>query len=520
MAILGGVDYTAEGSGIYPDQTLENINLSDITLKSDFLPFKPGYIFDTHFSERGRFTRLIHFIARYYSDHQQLIKGIGVDDQTALAIDENNIATSYGTGGAHFYYFENSDPQIINDQLVGGGVKTFSIIDGQSVNLDDLTTRPQYEEALTVSESNLDKTIFAQQQTEYSQMGPLFTDFFTGADSVILISNPGDSEAGVLVNDLRNSFESEITWIELSETSNSALQVELRNKIRQAGHFIIFNVSPEELDDFASGQTGQLLQRAINNAGITIAAVGSTANAIGQKYCINCEDDPLASFSGSLQFSDGFNFISSTIVIADTYAFSTDFYENKTSAGHWAAMKYGLSNSIFLQDETYLKVYGSDQEASLTVHGSVPGIVFHNMATEYSNVIFGNDANGLTRQIVGFNEGSYSFADENYIVQVGEFINREPEDLGWENNENPVTGINDVITGVKLFQDGNSLWFDSGNYDHLNISVYSISGQELIKTNASRRDRVILQEKSHTIVLVLLTDIENNVILRSKFLFK
>ncbi|MCX2743478.1 cyanophycinase [Mangrovivirga sp. M17] len=518
MAILGGVDYTAERSGVYPDQTLENVNLSDITLKNDFLPFKPGYIFDTHFTERGRFTRLIHFIARYYIDQNKLIKGIGVDDQTALAIDENNLATLYGTGGAHFYYFENSAPQIINNQLIGEGIKTFSIIHGQSVDLNKINARPNYEESSHVTTGKADKIIFAQEQTKFAELEALFTDFFLDVDSAILISNPGDSEAGILANELRNSFDSEITWIELSEASNSALQVGLRNKIRQARHFVIFNVNPIEIENFSSGQTGELLKKAINNSGVTLAAIGSSAKAIGERYCHNCENDPAASYTGSLQFSEGFNLISSTIVIADTYAFSTDFYENLTSAGHWAAINYDLSNSIFLQDETYLKISGSEDKANLSVHGTVPGIIFHNQATEYSRVKFGNDANGSTRQIVGFNNGSYSFANENYFISIGDYNAKEPEDLGWENNENPITGINDLKTNVKLFQDGNSLWFDSEKHKKLNVSAYSITGQELVNTRAFSNEKIRFQEKSHTIILVLLTDIENNVILINKFL--
>lgn len=107
MAILSGVIFTAQNGSVYPSDALTNINDSDITLANDFLPFLPGIIVDTHFTERGRGSRLLAFMANWFIHHNEIVIGIGVDDRTALCIDENNLATVYGTGSVSIYQAES-----------------------------------------------------------------------------------------------------------------------------------------------------------------------------------------------------------------------------------------------------------------------------------------------------------------------------------------------------------------------------------------------------------------------------
>ncbi|NMM48929.1 cyanophycinase [Marinigracilibium pacificum] len=521
MAILGGTDYTAEAGSVYPDETLSDIRLSDITLKDDFLSFKPGYLFDTHFTERGRFTRLIHFISRYYLDNGTLISGIGVDDQTALAIDENNQATAFGTGGAHFYYFENN-PQITNGQLVGGDVMTFSIVDGQSVNLDDLSNRPQYSNQVNAGSVSLNKTLLIQKKSEFTELEPLLNEMLSigDSDSLVLISNSNNSKAGSVVNSIRTEKGIIVTWLELTEASNSSLQVDLRNKIRQANHFILFEVTPAEIEDFANGQTGILLKKAINNAGVVLALVGESAEMAGEKYCTNCSDVSSASYDGLLDFYDGFNFLSSTMIIANTYDLSTDFYENNASAGHWAAMNYGLKNTVFVQDETFIKASENDGKISITVHGEVPGIVFTNNSTSYQNVSFGNDASGTTRQIVGFENGTYFFSDETNKYYAGQFSVEVPEDLGWESIDEPITGIEIEKSKIGFRTNGKDFWFVSDEYWELDVKVFATNGQILDNCKLLSGQKFPIKNNSSNMVLVLLSDIENNIILTRKVILQ
>ena len=57
-------------------------------------------IIDTHFRERSREGRLMAFIAKAGYENYS---GIGIDEQTAVVIDENGIATTFGIGFAWYY---------------------------------------------------------------------------------------------------------------------------------------------------------------------------------------------------------------------------------------------------------------------------------------------------------------------------------------------------------------------------------------------------------------------------------
>ncbi|NJM94725.1 MAG: cyanophycinase [Cytophagales bacterium] len=122
LHILSGVDYTAEGSSVDPSNALGNINTNLYTLKKDFLPFQEGYLFDSHFSERGRVGRLVPMLARWYKDEQEALTGIGIDDLSAMGI-ANDTGYVFGTGAAHLFIpkaegFSFSSNTFSNDSII------------------------------------------------------------------------------------------------------------------------------------------------------------------------------------------------------------------------------------------------------------------------------------------------------------------------------------------------------------------------------------------------------------------
>ncbi|MCK7509001.1 MAG: hypothetical protein MZV70_36525 [Desulfobacterales bacterium] len=53
LAILSGTAFVAEYGDCYSNSAVKNYNLASITLRNDFLEMKPGFIFDSHFTNRG-----------------------------------------------------------------------------------------------------------------------------------------------------------------------------------------------------------------------------------------------------------------------------------------------------------------------------------------------------------------------------------------------------------------------------------------------------------------------------------
>jgi cyanophycinase len=105
LAILGEFAFTAQHGTITSSTALKNPYHSHVTLTQDFLhlPFMNGVITDSHFAARDRMGRLITFLARIIQDGwAQQARGIGIDEKTALAVDENGLATLFGEGAAYF----------------------------------------------------------------------------------------------------------------------------------------------------------------------------------------------------------------------------------------------------------------------------------------------------------------------------------------------------------------------------------------------------------------------------------
>jgi cyanophycinase len=105
LAVLGEYSFSAERNTIYSDEALKNPYNPRLTLENDFLhlPYLAGTITDSHFVERDRMGRLVTFLARILQDGWAgEAKGIGIDGQTALAVDGDGIATLHGIGAVYF----------------------------------------------------------------------------------------------------------------------------------------------------------------------------------------------------------------------------------------------------------------------------------------------------------------------------------------------------------------------------------------------------------------------------------
>nr|WP_315169897.1 cyanophycinase [uncultured Flavobacterium sp.] len=114
-AILGEVVFTAENNTITSEEALLNPFDLKITLaKSDFInnPFLKNTITDTHYNNPDRKGRQITFLARLATEFNwQQPKGIGVQEETAVCIDENGKAVVYGAGFAYFLKASSEKPE-------------------------------------------------------------------------------------------------------------------------------------------------------------------------------------------------------------------------------------------------------------------------------------------------------------------------------------------------------------------------------------------------------------------------
>lgn len=121
-AIMGTFVYTGENGSIVSTEALSNPFDSRLTVRKSTLinhPFLQNLITDQHFTERGREGRLVSFLARLKSQSQTIgLRGIAVDERTALCVDRNGDAIVLGTGSVTI--IEEHQPQRLPERLQAG----------------------------------------------------------------------------------------------------------------------------------------------------------------------------------------------------------------------------------------------------------------------------------------------------------------------------------------------------------------------------------------------------------------
>jgi cyanophycinase len=104
-AVLGSIVYSAAEGSVYSDEALEDPFNPYMTFERDFLDLSPlaGVVTDTHFATRDRMGRLLGFVARALTDDGAVAHplGIGVDERTALLVDEAGRGTVVGAGAVY-----------------------------------------------------------------------------------------------------------------------------------------------------------------------------------------------------------------------------------------------------------------------------------------------------------------------------------------------------------------------------------------------------------------------------------
>jgi cyanophycinase len=105
LAIVGGFVFSAEKNTITSDKALSDCFSMKITLRRDVVdvPELGGTVTDSHFTERERLGRSLVFMARTITDGwTSAAKGLGIDEDTAVLLDPDGMASVIGQGTATF----------------------------------------------------------------------------------------------------------------------------------------------------------------------------------------------------------------------------------------------------------------------------------------------------------------------------------------------------------------------------------------------------------------------------------
>jgi cyanophycinase len=104
-AVLSDFVFDAKRGTAVSSDVLSNPYHISVSLSKSFIqaPFLQNVIADQHYSQRSREGRHVTFLARMAKDFSlKKPRGLGVDERTAVCIDELGNAVVFGSGSAYF----------------------------------------------------------------------------------------------------------------------------------------------------------------------------------------------------------------------------------------------------------------------------------------------------------------------------------------------------------------------------------------------------------------------------------
>jgi len=413
MHILSSIVYTAENGTVYPYECIENPNNQYLTLENDFFDFRPGFVYDTHFAERGRFARLVGFLANYKFNQNLDILGLGMDDMTCMTIDENGLGTVYGTGCANFYKSTGSFSQNGN-KLLADSVEVVQLLKGCAYNFN----------TGEISYSTLTRQINTASQSETGN----YTVLASGSSLLIdnlgmltdLVSETGVASAPVLIlagnNTLAESFKTKIIEAGASEafiynpTMALGSDADLASRINGATKFLFLKNNETSFSQFLQTPNGILLWQKLRNDGMISAFAGEDARFAGKTVVGNYLTE-YASWFGELTFSSGLSLLSHTVIMPQTFL-NSSMYENTATAVPYVMAKDTLKYGIWLTNHNYMKFSPVDGKATLTGYGTAPVMVVANDGTlaGFSQQT-ATGGSGAPRMVAGFEKLRMDFID-------------------------------------------------------------------------------------------------------------
>ncbi|MFZ4520054.1 MAG: T9SS type A sorting domain-containing protein [Bacteroidales bacterium] len=507
LHILSSIVYTAKNGSAYSDECIENPNNNYVTLANDFMNLVPGFVFDTHFAERGRFGRLVGFLANYKLNQGQYITGLGMDDMTCMTVDENGLGTVYGTGCANIYKagaaYSLNGTKLLADtvhiiQLLHGCTWDFATGQAGFTSLNRLINTSGAEETgnFTVLASGGNALVNNQ-----AMLGDLVNSSGTPSASILLLSG-----------DLTLAATYKTRLLELGApkvdifTANiqSGTDTVLGNRINMATKILFLKNSFPTFSPFLATTNGVLLLQRIKQEGMITAFVGDDARLAG-KTVIENYLTALSSYYAELTFGNGLALLPHTVLMPDTYL-NSDVYENTVTAIPYAMARDTLKFGIWLTDHNYMKFTPVAGKTTLTGYGTAPVMVIANAGTlaGFSSHSASGSTSTKPRMIAGFEHLKLSLIDYTtpYVMgsvhSSGLLENNSAEPLiispnpahkvltlKWNSNEYSWEIIN--LHGIRIFNGKSGLEPESVDVSTFTPGVYIVK----MKNNINHQTRTI-----------------------------
>ena len=485
MAILSNVLFTAENGTVYPEEVLENINNTYMTLNDDFLNLFPGYIFDTHFVERARLSRLIGFLAKWKQDRGEAINGIGVDDRTALAIYfRNGIKKGkvFGTGAVTFVNTNSLDTlSNCSGVLRAKDIKYSQLLNGDSLNFPNTYFQVEYQAhiAPSVNNNNLGNVVlsgdnlFANNQIALQN----FTADFSANTRITIITDTVSANVLAFKNYfIQQGFNCQEPLLITSAGINLS---NWTTELNSSSAFVFVENDFDTLTNFLyNNSIGQNLRSRIN---YNTYWVGHNAMYPTSIVFDNYEANYQA-YYGNIVIKKGLGILSNFSLFPSSFSNSIDV-ENGASILPYAMLRDTVQNGFYLNGDVCLKIVSYNWSVFLKYFGTFPAIQLNSSEglRKFSNTTA--NATGNPRMVAGFNNMTFSTFCNNDSMLIG-FIastrnHKENDSIDLFPNpaENKIiVELNELNQNIEIFDVTGSLKFATKNTQlktEVDVSLYS-----------------------------------------------
>lgn len=507
MHILSEYVFTAENGTVYPYEGIENPNNSYMTLEDDFFGFVPGYLFDTHFAERGRFGRLCGFLANLKLNENADVIGLGIDDLSCMAIDSNMVGTAYGTGCTNIYKLTgsislNGNKLLIDSlnvtQLLQGC--TYNFATGEAVH----TTLSRPIDASSYTESG-NYTILAS--------GSDLLNYNQGMLSELVLQTGNPTDAITIITENEGTATSFMNAL----TSLALMQVDIIQPVQlfgsdtstlgilQRSQKVLFvSNDPGHLLDYLGTINGQYLQQKLVTSGSVSAFVGMDSRLAGKTVVGNFLEYG-NSYYGEMTLGPGLSLLRNTVIVPNTYL-NSDIYENTATAVPYAMVKDTLKYGIWLTNHSFMKYSPVNGNSTLTGKGLAPVMILTNKASlgGFSTQTSTGSSSSLPRQVAGFDQMQLSLIDDTRPFIMGKTSTMSVPDNTSKEEFSIVTDRNtstirilapSSIKGWKLFSAGGLLVASSNQGENQRIIPMQFLPRGIYILKVSPSDIMISKSK-------------------------
>ncbi|MCX6133097.1 MAG: T9SS type A sorting domain-containing protein [Ignavibacteriales bacterium] len=387
-AVLSDVAYTGGSSDV--GAILRNPTNS-ITLVDDFLSLLPNTLAENHTSERGRMGRMPVFLARYKALTGREVTGVGVDANTAFAVDSSGIGEAMGGSAVTLVRWTSNSRYLIEPgaSFSMSNMKFDQLIPGFKVNLrTGEVLRPPSAVAFIPKQISSPKGAIlldgSGNLTDWSSpngsLKKLQSSLGTPTDTIGIFSS---SASPTLANSVQSALSSwGVTCRLLLIDEPRKNDPVLASAAASCGAFVFVGNTLDSLASFLDPATG---------LGGVFASKVSTAKPMlflsedvmlaGEKAIGGLYSSLYAGYYGMLRQLPGLNLLKGMQPVPRFYQnpdnkSSYDYSENRIMGMQWSMAKSQLPYGILMDAGAYVRVTNVKIEAFGISSTSTPVLLF------------------------------------------------------------------------------------------------------------------------------------------------